>query len=182
MIRAELDAIANKISHEIYVVKDIIAKPDIKIVNELKSIANESIQKKSRLLLHQNKEDSLHQMIIVHSKAQYIRPHKNIVSAKSWQVVEGKLAFLCFSEEGELINHTFMSSLSKGDAFIVRLSESFYHTLIPLTDKTVIVETILGPFNGTTYASWAPAETETIKADNYLKFYCQQIGIDFNNF
>jgi cupin fold WbuC family metalloprotein len=182
MTKLELDSIANKISNEIYVVKDNIAKSNIKIVNELKCIANESLQKKSRLLLHQNKEDSLHQMIIVHSKAQYIRPHKNIFSAKSWQVVEGRLVCLFFSDEGELINYTFMSSLSQGDAFIVRLSESFYHTLIPLTDKTVIVETILGPFNGTTYASWAPAETDIIGADNYLKFYCQQIGIDFNIF
>ena len=116
-------------------------------------------------------------MLIVHSKGQYIRPHKNTFSAKSWQVVEGKLAFLRFSNSGELIDHIFMSSITDGDAFMVRLSESFFHTLIPITTKTVIVETILGPFTGTTYASWAPIEGDTKAAESYLKHYCQKIGI-----
>jgi len=179
MSKKVLESIATESAPGVFVVKDVIAKPNLAIVDGLKSHANENPQQKSRLLLHQNIKDSLHQMLIVHSKGQYIRPHINTVSAKSWQVVEGKLALLYFSDSGELIDHVFMSSITDGDAFMVRLSESFFHTLIPITNKTVIVETILGPFTGTTYASWAPIEEDTNAADSYVKHYCQKIGIVF---
>lgn len=176
-----IESISTEITPGVFVVNDVIANPNIDIINELKKSADKNPKKKSRLLLHQNIEDPLHQMVIVHSQGQYIRPHKNIFSAKSWQIVEGKLVFLCFSDNGELMKHVYMSSVADGDAFIVRLSESFFHTLIPLTDKTIIVETILGPFKGTTYASWAPSEEDTTAATKYQKQLCQKIGIVFKH-
>lgn len=47
-----LEFIASEKTYGVFVVRDVIAKPNLNIVNALKSHANENPRKKSRLLLY----------------------------------------------------------------------------------------------------------------------------------
>ena len=143
----------------------------------LRARAAANASRKCRLLLHRSANDSLHEMLIVHGKGKYIRPHKNAASSKSFHIVEGALACVLFSDTGEVVDRFRMGEPASGDVFRVRLSDGAFHTLIPLSDWAVYVETILGPFRSTPYAPWAPAEDAGAEASEYFERLCRIVGI-----
>jgi cupin fold WbuC family metalloprotein len=170
-----LHSMAIEQSPEVMVAKHAVVPVSGEIVDALKARARRSPRGISRLLLHRDPNDALHQMLIVHTRGRYIRPHRNDRSAKSWHVVEGRLLVVRFSDAGAVEEETLLTAPSEGGAFIVRLSESYYHTLIALTGETAVIETILGPFTGTTYAPWAP-EPDDARAADYFADLCRRTG------
>ena len=173
-----LETIARFVNPEVYVAKDGIVKPTLEAVAELKARALDTPRKRCRLLLHRSIDDTLHQMIIVNGRSSYVRPHRNVTSSKSWQIVEGRLTFVRFDDEGRVVEHCFLGTAPDTDSLVIRLSESCYHTLIPLTDQCVFLETILGPFRGTTYAPWAPEESNAPQARAYFRQLCRAVGVE----
>lgn len=162
-----INANTRKINDEVFVAHNRTVKVTRQDIAYLKRKAKENKGRKCRLLLHQDINDALHEMLIVHAKGQYIRPHKNVHSSKSYYIIEGSLACILFSNEGQVTDHIVMSEVSNNDVVFMRMSESRYHTLLPITDTVVFIETILGPFRGTTYAPWAPSEGESPKVQAY---------------
>jgi cupin fold WbuC family metalloprotein len=132
-----------------------VTREDVAI---LKRRAELSPRRQSRLLLHRGADDQLHEMLIVHSKGRYIRPHRNDRSSKTYHVVEGSMECVLFEDDGAVASRYTMTDVSGGGVFMLRIGRPCYHTLIPLTETVAFVETILGPFLGTAYAAWAPPE------------------------
>ena len=166
-----------KINDEVFAVSDAVAQLTTEHIDFLKARARENKRRTCRLLLHRSTDDALHEMLIVHPLGRYIRPHKNVRSSKSFHVVEGALACILFDDDGAIGDHWIMGEYSGNGTFLVRLSERRYHTLIPLTDTVVFVETILGPFQGTTYAPWAPEEGDSIEATAYYETISKTIEL-----
>ena len=169
-----------KKSEGVYVASKAVVKSDKSIVKKLSRIVKDGYKSSGRLLLHKGTEDILHQMIIYHVGGVYIRPHINSASDKSWHVIEGELIFVIFDEGGGIKEFFKIGSYDSGSPFIVRLREKAFHTLIPLTKHTVILETILGPFHESQYAEWAPLTTDVEVAKMYFDDICQKVGAKFD--
>lgn len=168
-----------KKSEGVFVASSSIVKPTREIVSELVRERKGAMKNSARLLLHESINDILHQMIIVHSGGMYIRPHINSFSDKSWHVIEGELEFVKFDESGEAKEHFRVGPYDSELPFIVRLSERAFHTLIPISGHTVVLETILGPFCETVYAQWAPSGENPEAAEAYLGSLCVKLGVKF---
>ena len=154
-----------------------VAREDIDV---LQRRAKENARRTCRLLMHRSVDEPLHEMVIVHTKGRYIRPHKNTNSSKSYHLIAGRLACVLFSEDGAVTATHILGEYSSGEPFMLRLAERCYHTLIPLTETAVFVETILGPFKGTPYAPWAPEEGDEPAAQAYYAQLCEHLprGVD----
>lgn len=166
-----------ELNEEIFMASDSVVKVTRTDTAVLLTRAQVNRRSRCRLLMHRSKNDLLHEMLIVHRKGQYIRPHKNVTSSKSFTVIGGSLECIIFSEDGEITDHFRMGDYASQDCFLVRLSDSCFHTLIPLTESVVFIETILGPFQGTTYAPWAPEE-DGEDTEAYFQRLCEMTGIN----
>ena len=74
-------------------------------IDFLQDVAANSSSQKARVLLHGSSEDDLHEMLIVHTFGQYIQPHINLDSAKSFVVLDGEMAVVLFNKGGAISNY-----------------------------------------------------------------------------
>lgn len=147
-----------EINPEVFYAKSSIAKVDRLAIDFLKEKAAANPRKRARLCLHPDTEDALHEMIIVHARDAYVRPHRHIGKPESFHVIEGQLKVLIFDELGSVIETIEMGDLSSGKTFCYRLSEPLFHTVVPLSDFVVFHEVTKGPFcrQDCLFADWAP--------------------------
>jgi len=135
----------------------IVNREDIEI---LKNKSKRNKRKRIRLCSHQNLNDTTHEMIIVHAKDTYVRPHKHIKKSESFHLIEGRADVVIFNDDGEIITFVRMSDYSSAHAFYYRISDALYHTLLIRSDLLVFHESTSGPFKkaDTVFAPWAPEE------------------------
>ena len=150
-------------------------------IDELKNLASNNKLNKSRLLLHNKNDNKLHEMLIVHLSSppksfKYNIPHKNINISKSWLVIEGEILIVIFNDEGDILEHYFIGKKSIDQDFMIRLNNSYYHTLIPTTATVVYIESLIGPFAGRNDAPWAPKE-DTILGQEYINNICKSLNV-----
>jgi len=119
-------------------------------------------RKRIRLCCHRDVHDTLHEMLIIHTKDAYIRPHKHLNKSESLHVVEGDADFVLFNKQGDIAEIISLGQYSSGRKFYYRMSESYYHTLMINSDFFVFHETTKGPFRSadTVFAPWAPEESD----------------------
>lgn len=137
----------------------MVSRDDIDL---LKKYAAVNPRRQARLCAHLGINDDIHEMFIVHSRGNYVRPHKHLGKIESFHVIEGRLSVVIFEDDGRIRSIIQMSDYVSGSVCYYRLSESLFHTVIPVSDTVVFHETTNGPFrrSGTNFASWAPAEGE----------------------
>ena len=159
------------INEEVLYTTDEITKINAKDINMLKSKASNNPRKRMRLCAHNNTEDTLHEMLILLARGAYFRPHKHINKSESFHIIEGNLSVVIFGESGDVQEVIKMGSFSSGDMFYYRISESYFHTVIPESDLVVFHETTNGPFqrDDTSYAVWAPVEEDSEGQKRFLE-------------
>ena len=128
-------------------------------IDSLKHRAKRNGKKKIRICCHQSVASPLHEMLIVHAKGSYVRPHRHIRKYESIHLIEGLLEVVLFDHDGQINRVIQMGERSTGLVFYYKLSAPVYHTVIPVSDVVVFHETTDGPFRleETVYADWAPA-------------------------
>lgn len=166
-----------EINEEIlYTVEPItkVSKEDIEL---LKRKAAGNKRKRIRLCSHPNVNDPLHEMLIVHAKGAYVRPHKHVQKSESFHVIDGTLTVVIFDDEGSILEVVNMSDYTSDKKFYYRLSDSLFHTVVPESDFVVFHETTNGPFQreDTQFAAWAPEEDDVNKQKVYLKKLTEEI-------
>lgn len=129
--------------------------------SDLHNLKNEALanpRKRIRVCTHQDINDVLQEMFIVHTSETYVRPHKHIGKQESFSVLEGEVEIVFFSDDGKVIQVSRMGAIKSGLPFYLRATESFYHTLIIRSDILVFHELTKGPFErkDTTFAEWSP--------------------------
>ncbi len=152
-----------KINDEVYVSETEVTTVRTTDINFLKDQARQNPRKRVRLCAHASAEDSLHEMLIVHAKGNYVPPHRHHGKSESFHMIEGSLKIVLFDDAGA-IDRVIVMSADRADqaaSMFYRLSAPQYHTVIPLTDWAVFHETTNGPFRreDMEFAPWAPAET-----------------------
>ena len=152
--------------------EDNIAKIDDKKIQDLKKKALKMPSRKIRLCLHKNIKEPLHEMIIVHCKGAYIRPHKHIRKSESFHIIEGSFFLVVFDESGKVIEKALMNEAQENGNFICRLDRNLWHMLIPITDFIVFHETTEGPYtdvDNSIFAPWAPKDDDVVGIEKFIK-------------
>lgn len=125
--------------------------------------ARQAPQGRARVLLHPGQDDSLHEMVIALPRESCDVPHINFKSGKSFHAVRGEMAVMLFADDGREVTPCRIGEGTSGQGRMVRLNRPYWHTIIPLSDYIVFIETIIGPFTGNRFAAWAPQSEDTVR-------------------
>jgi len=116
---------------------------------------------RARILLHRSIDESLHEMLIALPRTSCDVPHKNFKSGKSFHIVRGRMVVMMFSEDGARVTPCLIEHGSRTKPCMIRLNTPCFHTIIPLDEHAVFVETVMGPFTGNEFAAWSPTDMTT---------------------
>lgn len=113
---------------------------------------------RARLLLHGDRNDNLHEMVIALPPDSCDHPHINYKSGKSFLALSGQFAVMLCHDEGRRMEAIVLSADATRwpGALMTRLRGAAWHTIIPLAGDTAFLETIIGPFTGNHFAEWFP--------------------------
>jgi cupin fold WbuC family metalloprotein len=131
--------------------------------------ARESPRLRSRLCTHPSVDDGVHEMLIVHHRTTYVRPHRHKARSESLTVIDGEGLIVFFDDAGEIVECVELGAAGSGRSFYYRSPPGRWHTLIIRSDWLVYHEVIPGPFqrSDTEYPSWAPDGENAAEAQLY---------------
>lgn len=161
---------------------DPIVKVDSDTIAFLESVAQKSSRRQSRLCTHSNENDKVHEMLIIHEKDIYVRPHKHLSKSESFHIMQGEVDIVLFDDSGDITNVIELGEYASGKPFYYRFNIEVYHTVMIKSEVAIFHETTLGPFNpeDTVYATWAPTIEESsaiIRYSEYLKQLIKRRGL-----
>lgn len=139
-------------------------------VDLFKKLASENPRKRVRLCAHDAPSNTLHEMVIVHERGAYVRPHKHPGKSESSHVIEGVVDVVVFDDDGNVTDIIAMGDYASGRTFYYRMAVPLFHTLLIRSDVLVFHETTNGPFDRreTVFASWAPEDGDEPAIDAFL--------------
>lgn len=160
----------NESNKEVLVTKDVITTIGPMDIQSLKARALNNKRRRVRLCTHKNLDDKVHEMLIVHVKNTYARPHRHLDKSESFHIIEGELDVVIFQEDGSIEAVVEMGDVNTSRHWYYRLSESLYHTVLIRSDIAVFHETTSGPFltQERVFAPWSPVESMIDEARGYL--------------
>ena len=164
-------------SEVVYSVEDSVIPVSKSEVDFLREVAENSSLRKARVLLHGSPDKDLHEMVIVHSFGQYIQPHINLDSAKSFIVLDGEMAVVLFNNEGAISNYVQLGESNGALAFLLRLDDPVFHTVVPISTTVTFLETVKGPYMQTHYAQFSPPPNDTSESDKYMMWLMNELAI-----
>src|SRR5438105_3076541 len=71
-------------------------------IAELRRIANANPRLRSRLCAHPQPGATLHEMLIVHHRDVYVRPHMHVGKSESLHLIEGSVMVVLFNDAGSI--------------------------------------------------------------------------------
>ena len=150
---------------------DNILQIDASDIDELKKKAKKNPRKRIRICAHKDIKDHIHEMLIVHEKSCYVRPHKHANKTESFHIIEGKVDIILFHEDGTIDQSIPMGDIASGLKFFYRLPPDRYHTMLIKSEVLVFHEITNGPFSAheTSWASWSPEETDLDAVNKYIE-------------
>jgi cupin fold WbuC family metalloprotein len=159
------------VSEEVLYPGDQIVAVSANDIKDLKQKQEKTARQRIRLCAHQQIEDSLHEMLIVHTKDTYVRPHKHLGKSESYHAIEGCFDLVIFDDTGHVTAVFEVGPYSSGRNFFCRLPASLYHGLLIQSDIIIFHETTSGPFNRaqTEFAPWSPVEAEVAAGNEFIR-------------
>jgi len=150
-------------NEEVLFVEDRVIYLKSTDIQSLKNRAAGNARSRVRLCAHRDTKDAMHEMLIVHTRDCYVRPHKHLGKPESFHIVEGTADVVVFEDNGSLCQVIPMGDYASGRAFYYRISEPLYHTVLIRSAVLAFHEATTGPFNreDTIFAPWAPEEYDT---------------------
>ena len=160
-----------KFNEEVLYADEAIVKIDANDILELKQKAKKNPRKRIRICVHKDTKDHIHEMLIVHEKSCYVRPHKHANKTESFHIIEGNADIILFHEDGTIDQSISMGDIASGLKFFYRLPPDRYHTMLIKSEVLVFHEITNGPFRAheTSLASWSPEETDLDAVNKYIE-------------
>ncbi len=152
-----------------------VSAEDLEFLKE-KSINNE--RKRIRLCVHKDIDDKVHEMIIVHGKGAYVRPHKHLARSESLHVIEGEAYAIIFDDSGHISQVIHMGDKNSGSPFYYRISCAVYHSLVIVSDFFIFHEAVEGPFDKSksAFAPFSPADGDKKNIEEFSKKLKRQLN------
>jgi cupin fold WbuC family metalloprotein len=155
---------------EVLYSKDAITTADQSDIEIFKQLSSHNPRKRIRLCAHPDPDDLLHEMLIVHERGAYVRPHKHTGKSESTHIIEGVVDVVIFDDNGNIERVIRMGDYASGRTFYFRMSNHVFHTLIIRSDVLVFHETTNGPFErkDTVFAPWAPEDGDVSFVSTFM--------------
>ena len=155
---------------EVLYTRDTLTRIDRSEIDHFKRLSSANPRKRVRLCAHGDQDDRLHEMVIVHERGAYVRPHKHPGKSESTHVIEGLVDVVLFDDDGGIADVLHLGDYASGRTFFYRMAAPTYHTLLIRSDVLVFHEITNGPFDrkDTVFAPWAPADQEGSAVDRYI--------------
>lgn len=172
----DLSSRFHKVSAEVYHAVDDLVTFSQDDVRELKAQAVMTPRHRARLCAHGDPEAALQEMLIVHPRDAYIRPHMHLGKVESLMVVEGQVLVIFFDRSGNPAASFDLATPLSSYPFFLRIPEETFHTLLIKSEWLTFLEVTLGPFNraGTVMAPWSPEENDTLAVHRYREQLLEQ--------
>jgi cupin fold WbuC family metalloprotein len=145
----------------------VVSRDDIQT---LVDAAKRTARRRIRLCAHRGVDDPVHEMLIVHERGAYVRPHLHLGKEESFHVIDGDARVILFDDRGAINKVIDMGPYVSGRTFYYRLPASAYHTLLIRSDRLVVHEVTRGPFRReeTVFAPWAPEEADASAVASFM--------------
>lgn len=145
---------------EVFYAADPVVQVGRTDISELIQRAEQVARKRTRICTHRDVADKLHEMLIVHTRDTYVRPHKHLGKSESFHLIEGAADVVVFDDQGSIADVIIMGDYSSGKTFYYRMADPLYHTLLIRSKVIVFHEATNGPFerSDTLFAPWAPED------------------------
>jgi cupin fold WbuC family metalloprotein len=168
---------------EVLYSKDSITTATKSDIELFKQLSSQNSRKRIRLCAHNNPSDRLHEMLIVHERDAYVRPHKHQGKTESTHIIEGMVDVVIFDDNGQISRIIPMGDYDSGRIFYYRLTIPVFHTLIIHSDVLVFHETTNGPFNcgDTIFAPWSPEESDADSVRIFISDLHEKIRLFHNS-
>lgn len=156
---------------EVWITAESVVTVNRADIEQLRNRALQNARRRMRLCAHPCADSKVHEMLIVHARETYVRPHKHLDKSESFHVVEGTADVLVFSDSGAVQRVISMGDYASGRVFYYRLAEPLYHSLIITSDVIVFHEVTNGPFvrSATVFAPWAPDESDLPTVQKFME-------------
>jgi cupin fold WbuC family metalloprotein len=156
-------------NREVYYSDDAIVTADDATIAELKRIAAQNPRLRSRLCTHPDPSSELHEMLIVHHREAYVRPHKHLGKPESFHLIEGTARVVIFDNAGQISDVLDMARYGQGKLCYYRMPDEVFHTILVTSDWLVFHETTAGPFDPsrTSFPDWAPDGSDAAAVSRY---------------
>ncbi len=122
-------------------------------------VSRTSERKRIILPMHREQDALVQRMVNFLQPGTYVQPHLHPRdhASETILVLEGRLGFLVFDGEGNVVS---IHDLTSGG--FIDIEPRIWHGLIVLEPDTVVIETKRGPYSSEdkTFAEWAPTEGE----------------------
>jgi len=155
---------------EVYYSDDAIVAADDATIAELKRIAAGNPRLRSRLCTHPDPSSDLHEMLIVHHREAYVRPHKHFDKPESFHLIEGTAQVVIFEDDGRIRDVLEMAPYGRGALCYYRMPEQVFHSILITSEWLVFHETTAGPFDPsrTAFPDWAPDGSDVALVKDYV--------------
>jgi cupin fold WbuC family metalloprotein len=139
-------------------------------IDFFRQLSSRNPRKRIRLCAHGGPEDRLHEMLIVHERSAYVRPHRHPGKTESTHIIEGLVDVVVFDDDGRIASVIRMGDYASGRTFYYRMAAPVFHTLIIRSDVLVFHETTNGPFDrrDTVFAPWAPQDGDVNAVSTFM--------------
>lgn len=154
----------------------MVSALDVALLKKM-TIANP--RKRIRLCMHPGIENSLHEMLILHTNTTYVRPHKHINKSESLHVVEGRADVVFFDDRGAIQKVIALSPYAEQGIFYYRIEQPWFHTLMIYSEMFIFQEVTNGPFDvtQTVFPTWAPKNDDLSGQTVFLDNLNEQIRL-----
>jgi len=159
------------INSDVYVSSDQFPNVGRGQVDLLRQKVSETSRGRIRLCAHKSNEERLHEMFIIFSDGNYIRPSKHIGKDESLHILEGAGDYFFFDDQGNVTDTVSLGTYCSGYQFYCRIPELQEHDLLLRSAGIAIHETTLGPFRleDTVFCSWAPEESDLKGSQKFMQ-------------
>jgi cupin fold WbuC family metalloprotein len=136
----------------------------------LKAEAARSPRLRSRLCAHPDPGAGVHEMVIVHHRDTYVRPHHHVGKSESFHLMEGRALVILFAGDGAIERVIPVGDAARGGVSYFRMPEHVVHSFVIESEWLVFHETTAGPFDRsqTVFAGWAPDYPESPATGAFL--------------
>jgi len=174
----DLPAGLRQVNPEVFIAEEASCFVTPQYIEFLKLAALRSEKKRSRICLHKDGDDPVHEMIIVVHKNSFVPPHAHPYKKESFHLIEGECDVLIFSKDGAIEN-TYPLKAMTGDTmqdsvYFYRVGPNVIHGMQIKTDWIVFHEVAAGPLkdNGNYTPEWVP---EFDKAEDGIAWFADYI-------
>lgn len=156
---------------EVYYAASSVATVGDDDIAFLKQRAAANPRRRCRLCLHAAPAAAQHEMIIVHHRDAYVRPHRHERKSESLIVIEGVALGFTFDDAGAVVSTIRLGPPGSGERFSYFMPVGAWHGLAIRSEWLVFVEAAAGPFerNATSFPTWAPDGTDVAAAAAYVE-------------